>query len=111
MENLNDVYAVVGYDKKVIDILENFDDAYDLAEYYHAECIETLEGIDGDRVYVYPMDYGDHDFLKQKIIAIALLFISAFSVPLTDGDITFLLFMVMFVGYLFFSKNYWINDL
>lgn len=119
MENLAynldyDVYAVIDKHDKVIDILDDFNDALEIAQDYNAACIETLADYDGyngtvtDTFWISEME--KPNMMKQKLYALLMIVLSAVTVPLLDGDATFAVFMIPCMIYMFFSKQYWILD-
>lgn len=119
MENLAynldyDVYAVIDKRDNVIDVLDDFDDALEIAQDYDAACIETLADYDGyngtvtDTFWISEME--KPNMMKQKLYALLMIVLSALTVPLLDGDATFAVFMIPFMIYMFFSKQYWILD-
>lgn len=119
MENLAynldyDVYAVIDRHNRVIDILDDFDDALEIAQDYNAACIETLADYDGyngtvtDAFWISELE--KPSMMKQKLYALLMIVLSVVIVTLLDGDATFAVFMIPFMIYMFFSKQYWILD-
>ena len=78
MENLaynnTDVYAIIDSNNKIVDIIDDYDEAYEIAYNCGAKCIETLAEYDGssyqvvDRVWI-----EQPDLIKQKILAVAMI--------------------------------------
>lgn len=119
MENLAynldyDVYAVIDKRDNVIDVLDDFDDALEIAQDYNAACIETLADYDGynrivtDTFWISEME--KPNMMKQKLYALLMIVLSAVTIPLLDGDATFAVFTIPCMIYMFFSKQYWILD-
>lgn len=50
----------------------------------------------------------NRELIKNKIFAVILVLLGAFTMPINDWDGTFFLFTLMFGVYLFFSKENWI---
>lgn len=111
--NLDRVFAVIDKYDRVIDILEDFGDALEIAQDYDALCIETLTDFDGyegtvaDTFWI--NDTEKQNMVKQKIYALLVIALSLVTVPLLDGDITFAVFMIPCMIYMFFSKQDWIG--
>lgn len=107
-------YAVIDRQNRVIEIMDTFNDALEMAMFYDASCIETLEnydGYEGDVVNEFWIsDLDKTSFLKQKIYVLIMILISAATVPICNGDATFAVFMIPLMVYVFFSKEYWLND-
>ena len=118
MENLTykttEAFAVIDRNNNLIDILDDFDDSLDAADYYGASCIETLENYDGysgDVVDTYWIsETREPNMMKQKIYALLMIIMSVITVPILDGDATFAVFMIPIMVCMFFSKQYWIID-
>ena len=119
MENLAynldyDVYAVIDKHDNVIDVLDDFDDALEIAQDYNASCIETLADYDGYNGTVadtfWLSDLEKPNMMKQNIYALMMILLSAITVPILDGDATFAAFMIPCMIYMLFSKEYWLID-
>jgi len=110
---MDNVYAVIDRRDYVIDIFDNFIDALELANDCDAACIETLEDYDGDEGVVtdtyWIAEMDEPDFVKQKIYALIVGAFSVLTIPILDGDLSFFLFLMPVMIYIFFSEQYWLN--
>lgn len=114
MENLayynDDVYAIIDSNNKIMDVIDDYDEAYEIAYNCGAKCIETLADYNGssyqvvDRVWI-----EQPDLIKQKILAVVMIILSIFTVFILDGDATFAAVMIPLMVYLLFTKEYWLN--